>query len=100
MENDNWLIISILVIGIGSLFGFFATKTKGFGRFSTSTFLILVSLIVSSLFYASGKLEAQYFANIIFAVIGFAGGLFTGKEEAPSSKDQSPNNKVNQDASR
>ncbi len=84
MENSDWLFISITVIGIGSLIGFFVTKTRGFGRFTTSTFLILVALVLASLFYAAGRLEAQYFANIIFAVIGFAGGLFTGKEEKES----------------
>jgi len=100
MEEQSWLIISILVIGSGSLLGFFATKTRGFGRFSTSTFLILIALIISSIFYAAGKLDGQYFANIVFAVIGFAGGLFTGKEETTPQRNNSADNQANKDASR
>ena len=82
MENLDWLFISIFLVGIGALIGFFITKKPGYGRFTTSTFLILVTLIVSSLLYSAGKLEPQHFANIVFAVIGFAGGLFTGKDES------------------
>ena len=56
------------------------TLTTGcYGRFATSTFLILIAVIVSSLLFAGGKLDAQVMANILFAVIGFAGGLFTVK---------------------
>jgi len=78
----------VFVIGLISIIGFFVTKTKGFGRFATSTFLILIVVVVSGLLYAAGKLDAQVLANIFFAVIGFAGGLFTNKE--PSE----PNNTV------
>lgn len=61
------------------MIGFFATKKEGFGRFATSTLLILIVVIISSLLYASGKLNENMIGNIIFAVIGFAGGLFTSK---------------------
>jgi hypothetical protein len=81
--NANWLLIAIFVVGISALIGFFATKTKGFGRFNTSTFLLLLVLVISGLFYAADKMQPALFSNILFAIIGFAGGLFTGKKKPP-----------------
>ncbi|MBY6213023.1 hypothetical protein KUV95_15835 [Microbulbifer agarilyticus] len=80
MTSEYWLLIGIFVLGVGSLIGFFLTKTEGFGRFTTSTFLIVLVLVISSLLYAAGKLEGQVMANVLFAVFGFAGGLFTSKD--------------------
>ena len=85
MEINSWLLLSIFVVGLVALIGFFATKTKGFGRFATSSFLLLLVIIVSSLLFAADKLDGQVLANIFFAVIGFAGGLFTGKESSSSN---------------
>lgn len=79
MDLDMWLLIGIFILGAGSLLGFFFTKTTGFGRFTTSTFLIILVVVISSLLYAAGKLEGQVMANVLFAVFGFAGGLFTSK---------------------
>lgn len=79
MTTDEWLLIGIFALGVGALAGFFHTKTEGFGRFTTSTFLIILVLTISSLLYAAGKLEGQVMANVLFAVFGFAGGLFTSK---------------------
>lgn len=88
---DTWLLLGVFVVGIASLIGFFVTKTKGYGRFATSTFLILVVIIVSSLMYSAGKLDGQIMANILFAVIGFAGGLFTGKDNGQCNYEKTPN---------
>ncbi len=82
MDINAWLLLAIFVIGLIALIGFFCTKTKGFGRFATSSFLLLLVVIVAALLFVAGKLEAQVVANIFFAVIGFAGGLFTGKDTA------------------
>jgi len=79
MNEAHWLMIGIFVLGAGSIFGFFKTKTEGFGRFTTSTLLILLVLTISALLYSSGKLGNQIMANVLFAVLGFAGGLFTSK---------------------
>lgn len=79
MTTNDWLLIGIFILGVGSLVGFFITKTKGFGRFTTSTFLIILVVTLSALLYAAGKLESQVMANVLFAVFGFAGGLFTSK---------------------
>jgi hypothetical protein len=80
MDITAWLLLAILVVGLVALVGFFCTKKKGFGRFATSSVLLLLVVIVTALLFAAGKLEAQVVANIFFAVIGFAGGLFTGRE--------------------
>lgn len=79
MTEDNWLMIAIFILGAGSLIGFFITKTEGFGRFTTSTFLIILVVTISALLYSSGKLDGQVMGNVLFAVFGFAGGLFTSK---------------------
>lgn len=79
MTTNGWLMIAIFILGAASLIGFFITKTEGFGRFTTSTFLIVLVLTISALLYAGGKLEGQVMANVLFAVFGFAGGLFTSK---------------------
>lgn len=79
MNLDTWLLIAVFILGAGSLIGFFRTKTAGFGRFTTSTFLIILVVSIASLLFAAGKLEGHVMANILFAVFGFAGGLFTTK---------------------
>lgn len=84
MEINIWLLLVIFVVGVVSLIGFFITKTKGFGRFATSSFLLLLVVIISSLLYAANRLDSQTLANIFFAIVGFAGGLFTGRCENSS----------------
>jgi hypothetical protein len=81
MDTNNWLLIAVSIIGIAALIGFFATKLAGFGKFTTSTFLMLLIIILTALFFAAGKIQAEFLSNVIFAVIGFAGGLFTTKNE-------------------
>ncbi|OUR65723.1 hypothetical protein A9Q79_01650 [Methylophaga sp. 42_25_T18] len=80
------LMMAIFILGAGALIGFFKTKTKGFGRFTTSVFLILLVIIIAALLYAGGKLEGQVMANVLFAVFGFAGGLFTSKDGNEAGK--------------
>ena len=79
MDTSQLLMIGIFILGSSSLYGFFKTKTEGFGRFTTSTLLVLLVVTISGLLYAGGKLESQVMANVLFAVFGFAGGLFTSK---------------------
>ena len=52
-----------------ALAGFFYTKTEGFGRFTTSTLLVILLLIFSALFYAADKLPPEGLLNIFFALI-------------------------------
>ena len=91
--DTNWPLLAIFIIGIIALIGFFVTKKKGFGRFATSTLLLLLVTIMVGLFYAAGKMEAQLLSNILFSIIGFAGGLFTSKEKTSeeSADKTSPN---------
>jgi len=84
--NDNLLLIIITFIGIVALIGFFITKKEGFGPFNASAFLILLVLIIASLLYASCKLDNQTMGNILFAIIGFSGGLFTNKNTKEKSE--------------
>lgn len=88
MDSNTVVLVVIGLIGLASLGGFFGTKTKGFGRFATSSLLMLLVVIITSLLFAAGKLEGPVLANIFFAVIGFAGGLFTNKEPAPTAADR------------
>lgn len=81
MTINCWVIIAIFILGAGSIVGFFVTKKPGFGRFTTSVLLILLVVTISSLLYASDNLDSQVMANILFAVFGFAGGLFTSKQD-------------------
>lgn len=85
MEIDCWLLIGIFLLGGGSICGFFLSKTKGFGRFTTSVLLILLVVTISTLLFVAGKINQEFISNILFAVFGFAGGLFTAK----GSKDES-----------
>lgn len=102
MEASNcanaYLLVCVFVVGLVALLGFFITKTKGFGRFATSTFLILLVAVISSLLYVGGKFEAQTMANIFFAVIGFAGGLFT-RESATTDAEKPDKSKKGKDGS-
>lgn len=80
MTIEHWLMLAIFIIGVGSLIGFFRTKTSGFGRFTTSVLLIILVVTIGSMLYAGGKLDGSVMANVLFAVFGFAGGLFTSKD--------------------
>lgn len=80
MNSETWLLLAVFVVGMMALVGYFVTKTKGFGRFATSTLLLLLVTVLSSLLYSADKLDGHVLANIFFAVIGFAGGLFVTKE--------------------
>lgn len=78
---DNILLISVVTVGLVSILGFFFTKSKGYGKYTTSIFLILVTLVLASILFVTGNLESDVMANIAFAVIGFAGGLFANSKE-------------------
>lgn len=79
MSTDAWLIVGIALLGAVALIGIFATKTPGFGRYTSSLVLLASVLFVTALFLAAGKIESTLFANIAFAIAGFAGGLITTK---------------------
>jgi hypothetical protein len=78
---ESVLIGAICLFGGGALFGVFKTKSPGFGKYTTSVVLLILVLAIGGLFLAAGRIESSTFANILFAVAGFAGGLITGKSE-------------------
>jgi hypothetical protein len=80
MVTTDWLILALTGLGIAAMVGIFLTKTSGFGRYTTSLLLLTMVLFVTAIFFAAGKLESDVFANIIFAIAGFAGGLITAKQ--------------------
>lgn len=72
------LIVSVL--GGGALYGFFKTKTTGFGRYNASILVIILALSFASIALATGSIREQAFSGLLMAVVGFAGGLVVGKE--------------------
>ena len=79
MSTNDWLLIGIVVLGAGSVFGIFKTKTPGFGRYSTSVLLLTLVLVVSAMLLLADKISSTVFVNVAFAITGFAGGLVTAK---------------------
>jgi hypothetical protein len=82
-DFQEWVLVSVVAINLVALIGFFFTKQSGFSNSSTSTLLLLLVVGSSGILLASGSLSGdmrQVFANIFFAVIGFAGGLFAGRD--------------------
>lgn len=81
MTSELWLALGVFLLGTAVLIGVFATKTPGFGRFTTSVLLLAFGMTNAALFFAFAKIEASLFANVLFAVIGFAGGLLANRQE-------------------
>ena len=85
LEFQEWVLVSVVAINLVALIGFFLTKQSGFSSSSTSTLLLLLVVGSGGILLASGSLPGelrQVFANIFFAVIGFAGGLYAGRGKA------------------
>ncbi len=78
---DLSVFYAVIGIGVVSLGGFFCTKTKGFGRFTTATLLLILVLIIATLLVLADKVDDKTMINILFATIGFAGGLFTREKD-------------------
>jgi hypothetical protein len=81
MENIEYVIIGLVILSIVTIIGIFKTKTAGFGRYTTSVLILALGLFISSFFFILGKIESSVFANIIFVVLGYAGGLISNKSE-------------------
>ncbi len=81
MTIETIEVICLTALGVATVIGIFSTKTPGWGRYSTSTLLLVLALFVAANFLLIGKIEASVFLNIMFAIIGYAGGLIHGKNE-------------------
>ena len=86
-QPDN-LIIGVLVLGIFlfTLCRFFNTKLPGYGPFNTSTLIITLALMVALASFLVDGVTGDDITKIIFAVIGFAGGIFSAKSEKKPKK--------------
>jgi hypothetical protein len=78
---DYGPLIAVVIVFGGTLVGFFATKTSGFGKYTTSLLLLILVIFVGSVALATGKIEWPSLANLLFAVAGYAGGLVSPKTE-------------------
>ncbi len=72
--------VAISLIFGGATLGVFLTKIEGFGKYTTSVLVLILALFVGSLAFAIGKIEAQPFVSLLFAVVGYAGGLISKKD--------------------
>ncbi|MBE9490442.1 MAG: hypothetical protein IMY67_09135 [Bacteroidetes bacterium] len=77
---NNTLMICLTIIFTITLIGLFTTKTKGFGKYTTSLLLLILILFVSSFFFALDKITLSFFGNIMFSITGFGGGLISAKK--------------------
>ena len=80
MEIDIATIAAISFLFGIALIGFFWTKTAGFGKYSTAALLLILVLFITSTAFFRGMIEAAHFTNLLAAVAGFAGGLFSSRE--------------------
>ena len=80
MDVQIATVISVAVVFALVLIGFFLTKTKGFGKYTTATLLLILVLFIASVGFFQGKVDGASFCNLLAAVAGFAGGLFTARE--------------------
>jgi len=72
-------LICFTIISLALLVGIFITKTGGFGRFSTSVLLLTAALIATTFCRLLDLVDSSLFGNIVFAIVGFAGGLISNK---------------------
>lgn len=70
----GWGILGLFAVAI---VGIFWTKTRGFGKYTTSALILTLVLFVAALAFFQGKVEWAQVANLLFAIAGFAGGLIT-----------------------
>ena len=66
---------AVTAVSITALVIFFLSKTRGFGRFTVSTLILLVALSLTAILAVGGTLHADDTTSILLAVIGFASGL-------------------------
>lgn len=70
---------AIFIIGSGVLIGFFKTKTGGFGKYTTTTLILLVVFIFSTLLAVGNPAYLDTLENISMSVLGFIVGILVNK---------------------
>lgn len=81
MDQMTLAMLSVSLLGAISLIGFFITKTEGFGKFNTSTLVLLVVFVLCAVLFSADRVSNELFANIVMAIVGFAGGLVVAREK-------------------
>ncbi len=79
-----FLILGMMVFFGFVLDGFFKTSKGGFGRFTSSTLIIIIVLMVSLIALLLGGINGDDITKIILAIIGFVAGVVAGKEASRS----------------
>ena len=79
MQAQVYIPIGVILVFALAIAGIFRTKSPGFGKYSTSALLLILVLFVAAMAFILGKVEWAPMANILFVVVGFAGGLTTAK---------------------
>lgn len=80
MIADNPITATQIVVTLVfayALWGYFKSKKEGFGPYNTSSLLLILSLYVGAIVALTPGMKTDYVPQMIFALIGFAAGLFT-----------------------
>ena len=83
----DYYVIGLVLIYAGVLFGYFYTKRPGFGPFNTSILILILVLMIASIGFLSDKFQSDDLSKILFALIGFAAGLFARRESSNKNND-------------
>lgn len=78
-------VAAMLLVYAGVLYGYFKTKRPGFGPFNTSIIVIILVLMTTSIGFMADKISADDTTKILFALIGFAAGLFVKRDDKSDS---------------
>ena len=82
MSSNLLSTLAVSILGVVALIGFFATKTKGFGKYGTSSLILILVLVTTAILLVGGYIDAQLAGHVLLALAGFAGGLVAGKGSA------------------
>lgn len=78
--SNSCIALGFIALGIVALIGFFTKMLSGFGKFNTSTLILIMVLTIVPILLVNGSIESSDAVNILFAVAGFAGGLLSSKQ--------------------
>ncbi|CAJ1917418.1 hypothetical protein ACK39A_08150 [Aeromonas veronii] len=96
--GNPWLVFSlgvaVAIFGGGCLYVFYKKAKSGFGPYNTSTLVIILTLTIAGLIGLVEGFDKATTGNIFMGVIGFAAGIFAGKNEAAAPEPQTDPNKA------
>ena len=81
----NWPVFVVVtflcILFIGC---FWCTKEPGWGPYTTSTLLIVAVVSIAAVLFAGNLLGSDFLENILWAAIGFGGGVLAAKSAGKS----------------